>query len=501
MCLLGMVALAGLGPLAGSAWASPPDTTLVVVPDLPEPPVLAMSGFEIPSGIPETQFLALLMAADEVIEDVTLEAAWESSDPLVGEIDDTGLLTWISSGRTFITARLDSLESTPLPVDIQPDDSMRRTNLGALDGRPATDDPDLRTAYGTILEKLRQAGISTNKLSETKDKSHFHEEGVNSGGVKTSGGAPGTIYYPSDTDGGTSWTCVWSPLMIVVVYDGNTHVVFKAAPANDLRSGNIVDQRGFLTKAAQVAVHELLHALIFWNEVDAGSHGDNDDLVIDVTTLTNHLVRWSLFPSPQGKVRVQAAYTSALGRQGGPAVLAMLGIIDGDSDGVPDLIDNCPAVANANQADADGDGIGDVCDNCPAVANPDQADADGDGVGDACDPISVVFTAAPEEAPVGTPCTLTIRNTGTGDVGVQEVAVIKPDGTVALLGPPPPPVVVIAPGSTREYEFSDTSQEGSYTATVTYSGRLYECEYAYFHRYSTIGVEQSTWGEIKSIFR
>lgn len=75
---------------------------------------------------------------------------------------------------------------------------------------------------------------------------------------------------------------------------------------------------------------------------------------------------------------------------------------DGDGDGVPDAEDNCPAVANADQADADADGVGDVCDstptgdadgdgvddaadNCPAAANADQADADGDGVGDVCD--------------------------------------------------------------------------------------------------------------------
>jgi len=84
---------------------------------------------------------------------------------------------------------------------------------------------------------------------------------------------------------------------------------------------------------------------------------------------------------------------------------------DRDGDGVPDADDNCPDVANPDQADADGDGIGDACDtcdhclpcavgpdhdedgdkipdgcdNCPAVPNADQADADGDGIGDACD--------------------------------------------------------------------------------------------------------------------
>jgi len=58
---------------------------------------------------------------------------------------------------------------------------------------------------------------------------------------------------------------------------------------------------------------------------------------------------------------------------------------DADGDGKADGYDNCPFVANRDQADTDGDGVGDACDNCPTIANPDQRDTDGDGKGDVCD--------------------------------------------------------------------------------------------------------------------
>jgi hypothetical protein len=79
---------------------------------------------------------------------------------------------------------------------------------------------------------------------------------------------------------------------------------------------------------------------------------------------------------------------SSLLAAGIAAILAgpvTLDLVDSDGDGVLDLLDNCPDVANPTQLDSDGDGLGNPCDDCIHVANADQADVDGDGVGDACD--------------------------------------------------------------------------------------------------------------------
>jgi hypothetical protein len=51
---------------------------------------------------------------------------------------------------------------------------------------------------------------------------------------------------------------------------------------------------------------------------------------------------------------------------------------------------------NAGPTDSDSDGIPDALDNCPAVSNPDQKDLDGDGLGDACDDSSLFLDVPPD---------------------------------------------------------------------------------------------------------
>jgi hypothetical protein len=104
----------------------------------------------------------------------------------------------------------------------------------------------------------------------------------------------------------------------------------------------------------------------------------------------------------------------------GPIDPACQRVPDTDADGVFDFQDNCQGSYNPSQKDTDGDagpkpyqpvkvferdpvtggdscdvdddgdGIKDVSDVCPKVADKTQVDTDGDGVGDACDPTPTV---------------------------------------------------------------------------------------------------------------
>ncbi len=151
-----------------------------------------------------------------------------------------------------------------------------------------------------------------------------------------------------------------------------------------------------------------------WPDDTTGSSncGSPVPTLSSATSGSNSTVTITAPITPGGPYSYVAKYAVALTPGGGSDPSSVTGAIpqvtytlsvsapvtDTDGDGVPDTTDNCPTVANADQADADNDGTGDACepdsdsdgviddnDNCPSVANADQADADSDGLGNACD--------------------------------------------------------------------------------------------------------------------
>ncbi|MHB8634072.1 MAG: thrombospondin type 3 repeat-containing protein [Thermoplasmatota archaeon] len=179
---------------------------------------------------------------------------------------------------------------------------------------------------------------------------------------------------------------------------------------------------------AQITYHYRVNAAGFW---DTHVHDSDGDGIMDFAD------NCPTIPNPDQKDSVGDGIGDAcrkyIGKlptySSGPA---RANAPDYDHDGVPDAIDNCPTIPNADQADMDHDGIGDVCDldmdgdgindklaagqdpattildNCPTVPNPDQKDSLGDGIGDACRGKAVAAynvgaIALPNPTPVGTP--------------------------------------------------------------------------------------------------
>ena len=87
-----------------------------------------------------------------------------------------------------------------------------------------------------------------------------------------------------------------------------------------------------------------------------------------------------------GAITTAAGYGGSGGGLDGPydcgsgkRLVGLDGTLSADSVIVRSLVIRCAA-------DGDLDGISDASDNCPSIANPDQADPDADGLGNACDP-------------------------------------------------------------------------------------------------------------------
>jgi hypothetical protein len=116
---------------------------------------------------------------------------------------------------------------------------------------------------------------------------------------------------------------------------------------------------------------------------------------------------------------------------------------DMDCDGVPDDVDNCPKVRNADQLNEDGDRFGDACDPCPPYPDSDPiVDTDHDGVSDACDPNPstpgdyIFFFDGFEKNLPGT-WSQSAGSSWTGD-GLGDASIMSTSAVATLFTPAPP---------------------------------------------------------------
>jgi hypothetical protein len=182
---------------------------------------------------------------------------------------------------------------------------------------------------------------------------------------------------------------------LIVTLRGDGSMTFRGGP--DASADAVFDDAGTLKfRNTDVSVHDRDGTLTHWQIRQVTSFAQGDATVVLVPGVGY------LFQTPGGGEFFTVANPCAVS----PPSLDLAGVVfelscgipDQDGDGVPDVSDNCPAVANPDQIDLDQDGFGDSCDldddndgvtdandNCPLDPNPDQADTDGDGQGDACD--------------------------------------------------------------------------------------------------------------------
>jgi len=191
-------------------------------------------------------------------------------------------------------------------------------------------------------------------------------------------------YNALNLDGGGS-SAMWVSGSGVVnsPSDGSTRVVANHLGIKAAASGSMGTLKGILTDAAT-------GAKLNGATVKVGSSSD--------TTDATGLYVLSLPPGTHTATATFSGYTQATVTRtltagnttwGSMALSKAVGPTDGDSDGVADGQDNCPAVANADQLDTDGDGDGNACDG----------DDDGDGRFDEDDACPLLANPAPQPCP------------------------------------------------------------------------------------------------------
>jgi PKD repeat protein len=186
--------------------------------------------------------------------------------------------------------------------------------------------------------------------------------------------APGAVVYPK--------------VSFQLSCDGNKHVDSGQSVILTYNGTSSTVPAGGLLSAAQASIGAI--AVSWPDDNNNNCTGqtpveDNGDSTVAITAPMSpggpytYVVHYNVNLSPAGindsssiTGNVQVSYILSVSAP----------ITDADGDGIPDESDNCPAVANPDQADADGDGFGNVCDTnayAPTVATAAEDASDNEG--------------------------------------------------------------------------------------------------------------------------
>ncbi|NNK63608.1 MAG: hypothetical protein HKO98_10440 [Gemmatimonadetes bacterium] len=147
--------------------------------------------------------------------------------------------------------------------------------------RVADPDPQIAAGVKAILDLIRTLdgfNLPQGQLSDLEfalGDTEFHEEGDQAGGIRVPSDAHAISFPLGIADQFAMFREGWD---IVIVYDGNSHTVFKEEDAPRLRNGEIVDGDGTLSESAKRALHELIHIVLKHRGLE--SKDDDDDLVV-----------------------------------------------------------------------------------------------------------------------------------------------------------------------------------------------------------------------------
>ena len=152
--------------------------------------------------------------------------------------------------------------------------------------------------------------------------------------------------------------------------------------------------------------------------------------------------------------------------------------VDTDNDGIDDVCD--PTPNDAKMGDEDSDGFLNRGDDCPSVANADQADKDADYIGDVCDTVGAGGIGQGPDVADGTPLTVAVdapvEITGGAAAESPTAAAPEESPTTLIATPAASPTKTAVASPTKTVVASPTTVATAVPATTGGGGLLQDEE-------------------------